>query len=118
MKNLGRLLSLVLILPMVASSAEQKRHTFMVGSAAKGAESARVQVVPDLDRRLAKFSQFSAIQLCGTFCAGGATGAETGGCRKPSRRNLLAADGPRRLTLYQSLAGSTNPKDVKLRHYL
>ncbi len=25
---------------------------------------------------------------------------------------------PRRLTLYQSLAGSTNPKDVKLRHYL
>src|SRR5579863_9087528 len=57
MKSLGCMLSLVLILSMAASSAENKRHTFMVGSAAKGAESAGLQVAPDLDRRLAKFRQ-------------------------------------------------------------
>jgi hypothetical protein len=57
MKSVGCLFSLALLLYMVAFSTEQKKHAFMVGSAAKGAESAGLQVAPDLSERLAKFRQ-------------------------------------------------------------
>jgi len=119
MKNLGCLLCLVLVLSMVASSAEQKTHVFMVGSAAKGAESAGLQVAPDLDRRLAKFRQIHV-----PFNSAGLSARERQLVEKlvDASRYLeeiyWRQSDSEALTLYQSLSGSTNPKDMKLRHYL
>jgi hypothetical protein len=104
---------------MVASSSEQKKHVFMVGSAAKGAESAGLQVAPDLDRRLAKFRQIHV-----PFHSAGLSVRERQLVEKlvDASHHLeeiyWRQSDPEALTLYQSLSGSTNPKDVKLRHYL
>lgn len=110
---------MVLILSMLASSAEQKHHAFMVGSAAKGAESAGLQVAPDLDRRLAKFRQIHM-----PFRSAGLPVREREMVEKlvDASRYLeeiyWRQSDPEALTLYQSLLESTYPKDVKLRHYL
>jgi hypothetical protein len=99
--------------------ASQKNHKPMTGSAAKGAESAGMQVVPDLAQRLAKFRR---VQI--PFHSAGLTAREVKMVGKlvDASRYLeqiywrqIDPDG---LTLYESLAASKDPKDEMLRRYL
>jgi len=91
----------------------------MTGSAAKGAESAGMQVIPDLDRRLAKFHRVEM-----PFHSAGLTAREVKMVEKlvDASRYLEAIYwrqmDPDGLTLYESLATSKNPKDEALRRYL
>jgi hypothetical protein len=107
----------VLTLPSIISA--QKGQKPMTGSAAKGAESAGMQVVPDLDQRLAKFRRvempFHSADLS-------AREVKMVGKLVDASRYLeeifwrqIDPDG---LTLYESLAGSKNPRDEVLRRYL
>jgi hypothetical protein len=103
------------------NNAEQKakNHKAMTGSAAKGAESEGMQVVPDLGERLAKFRQ---VQM--PFHSAGLNQREVklvdklvDACRYLEEIYWRQID-PDALTLYQSLAASKNPKDEKLRRYV
>jgi hypothetical protein len=107
----------VLTLPSIISA--QKGHKPMTGSAAKGAESAGMQVVPDLDQRLAKFRRvempFHSADLS-------AHEVKMVGKLVDASRYLeeifwrqIDPDG---LTLYESLADGKNPRDEMLRRYL
>jgi hypothetical protein len=91
----------------------------MSGSAAKAGASANLKVAPDLDQRLAKFRRVRM-----PFRTAGLSAREQQLVRK-----LVEACGylesiywrqsdPEGLTLYQSLAASTSPRDAKLRRYL
>ncbi len=91
----------------------------MTGSAARGAESAGMHVVPDLDRRLARFRRVEM-----PFHSAGLTAREVkmvGKLVDASRYfeeiywRQIDADG---LTLYEALADSKNPRDEALRRYL
>ncbi len=91
----------------------------MTGSAAKGAESAGMKVVPDVAQRLAKFRQ---VQM--PFHSAGLSPREVqlvdklvDACRYLEEIYWRQID-PEALTLYQSLAASKNPKDEKLRRYV
>jgi hypothetical protein len=105
------------ILPITISA--QKKSKPMTGSAAKGAESAGMQVVPDLNQRLAKFRRVEM-----PFHSSGLSAREVKLVEKlvDASRHLeeiywrqMDPDG---LTLYESLATSKNPKDETLRRYL
>lgn len=111
------LLAACFILPTPISA--QRENKSMTGSAAKGAESAGMQVVPDLDQRLTKFRRVEM-----PFHSTGLTAREVKLVEKlvDASRYLeeiywrqLDPDG---LTLYESLATSRNPKDETLRRYL
>jgi hypothetical protein len=117
------LLIIFLIIPSLSAqnNTEQKpkSHKAMTGSAAKGAESAGMQVVPDLAQRLAKFRQ---VQM--PFHSAGLTAREVklvnklvDACRYLEEIYWRQID-PDALTLDQSLAASKNPKDEKLRRYI
>jgi hypothetical protein len=91
----------------------------MMGSAAKADAPANLKVVPDLDQRLAKFRRVPM-----PFRA-----ADLSAREQQMVRKLVEACGylesifwrqsdPEGLSLYQSLAASTSPRDVKLRRYL
>ncbi|GAC1433671.1 MAG: hypothetical protein NVS1B11_15490 [Terriglobales bacterium] len=91
----------------------------MSGSAAKGAESAGMQVVPDLSERLAKFREVRMPlrsarlspreqKLVGKL-------VDASRCLEEIYWRQVDPDG---LTLYQSLAASHNPEDQRLRRYL
>ena len=118
MKNQGLLLILILLMS-ISGSTQQKKTRSMTGSAAKGAATAGLKITPDLDHRLAKFRRVHM-----PFRAAGLTVREQKMVRK-----LVEACGylesifwrqsdPEALTLYQSLASATIPRDVKLRTYL
>jgi hypothetical protein len=109
----------LLAISFVFPAASQKDHKPMTGSAAKGAESAGMRVVPDLAERLAKFRR---VQI--PFHSAGLTAREVKMVGKlvDASRHLeqiywrqMDPDG---LTLYESLAASNNPKDQMLRRYL
>jgi hypothetical protein len=109
------------VVPSLLAQNDQKpkSHKSMTGSAAKGAESAGMQVVPDLAQRLAKFRQ---VQM--PFHSAGLTSREVklvdklvDACRYLEEIYWRQID-PDGLTLYQSLATSKNPKDEKLRRYI
>ena len=91
----------------------------MTGSAAKGAESAGMQVVPDLDQRLAKFRRVEM-----PFHSAGLTAREVKLVEKLVDASRYLEEiywrqiDPDGLTLYESLATSKNPKDEALRRYL
>jgi len=121
MKTLG--LALLLAFPVFLmaqpTTVQPKKPRFMLGSAAKGGAPANLNVVDDLDQRLAKFRRVHM-----PFRAAGLSAREQQLVRK-----LVEACGylesiywrqsdPEGLSLYQSLAASTNPRDVKLRTYL
>jgi hypothetical protein len=117
------LLIIFLIIPSLSAqnNTEQKpkNHKAMTGSAAKGAESAGMQVVPDLAQRLAKFRQ---VQM--PFHSAGLTAREVklvnklvDACRYLEEIYWRQID-PDALTLDQSLAASKNPNDEKLRRYI
>ena len=91
----------------------------MTGSAARGAESAGMHVVPDLDQRLAKFRRVEM-----PFHSASLTAREVKMVDKlvDASRYLeqiywrqMDPDG---LTLYESLASSQNSQDEMLRRYL
>jgi len=99
--------------------AQQKTARTMTGSASRTGAPANLKVAPDLAQRLAKFRR---VQM--PFRTEGLTLREQKLVRK-----LVEASGylesiywrqsdPEALTLYQSLAASRNPRDVKLRTYL
>ncbi len=91
----------------------------MTGSAAKGAESAGMQVVPDLDLRLAKFRRVEM-----PFHSAGLTAREVRMVDKLVDASRYFEEiywrqmDPDALTLYESLAASKNSKDETLRRYL
>jgi len=91
----------------------------MTGSAAKGAKSAGMKAAPDLDSRVERFREVRM-----PFDSAGLRVRE----RKLVEKLVEAChylenifwrqSDPEALTLYQSLAGSKNPRDLKLRRYL
>ncbi|MFY9559464.1 MAG: Zn-dependent hydrolase [Terriglobales bacterium] len=118
MKNHGLVLVLTLLMS-TSGFAQHKKTRSMTGSAAKGPASAGLKIAPDLEQRLAKFRRVRM-----PFNRAGLTVREQQLVRK-----LVEACGylesifwrqsdPEALALYQSLASSTNPRDVKLRTYL
>ena len=121
-KTPGVVALIVFVSVSIFSSAQKARSNqprVMTGSAARGALSAGMQVVPDLSARLDKFR---AVQM--PFHSAGLSSREVRMVGK-----LVAASryleqiywrqmDPEGLTLYQSLAPSRNPRDRKLRRYL
>jgi len=114
-----RVLLLVAFFIFPSTISAQKGHKPMTGSAAKGAASAGMQVVPDLDQRLAKFHRVEM-----PFHSTGLTAREVKMVEKlvDASHHLeeifwrqIDPDG---LTLYEALAVSQNPKDETLRRYL
>ena len=110
---------LFLLSCMTPPASSQTVHTPVAGSPAKGAESADLPVVVDLDQRLAKFREVEM-----PFHSAGLNARQRKMIGKlvDASRNLeeifwrqIDPDG---LTLYESLQGSTNPKDEMLRRYL
>jgi len=91
----------------------------MTGSAAKGAESAGLQVAPDLDHRVAKFARVEM-----PFHTAGLMPRDVKLVEKLVDASRYLEEiywrqiDPDGLTLYQSLAASNDPRDVKLRRYL
>jgi hypothetical protein len=119
-KKLGPWFALLLvcfILPITISA--QKESKPMTGSAAKGAESSGMQVVPDLDQRLAKFRRVEM-----PFHSAGLTAREVKLVEKLVDASRYLEEiywrqiDPDGLTLYESLKTSKNPKDEVLRRYL
>jgi hypothetical protein len=115
------LLVVCFILPITISAQKQNKleNRPMTGSAAKGAESAGMQVVPDLDQRLAKFRRVEM-----PFHSAGLTAREVKLVEKLVDASRYLEEiywrqiDPDGLTLYESLATSKNPKDEALRRYL
>jgi hypothetical protein len=91
----------------------------MTGSASKGASSASMQVVPDLSKRLAKWRPVRM-----PFHSQGLAPKEVkmveklvDACRYLEEIYWRQSD-PEGLSLYQTLAGSSNPRDAELRRFL
>lgn len=91
----------------------------MTGSAGKGSVSARLQVASDLDKRLSKWR---LVRM--PFDSKGLTPKEVrmveklvDACRYLEAIYWRQAD-PEGLSLFQTLAASTNPSDARLRRYL
>jgi hypothetical protein len=118
-KTLGPWTSLLIAFFILPTSSAQKVHKPMTGSAAKGAESAGMQVVPDLATRLAKFRRVEM-----PFHSAGLTAREVKMVEKLVDASRYLEEiywrqiDPDGLTLYESLAGSKNQQDQMLRRYL
>jgi hypothetical protein len=123
-KKLGpwfALLVVCFILPIAISAQKQNKleNRPMTGSAAKGAESAGMQVVPDMEQRLAKFRRVEM-----PFHSAGLTAREVKLVEKLVDASRYLEEiywrqiDPDGLTLFESLATSKNPKDEALRRYL
>jgi hypothetical protein len=106
-----------LLMVPITSSGQKTRS--MIGSAAKATDPATVRVVPDLAKRVAKFR---SVEM--KFQSTGLAAKE----RKMVGKLVEACQSlesifwrqndPEALQLYQSLAGSKNPRDILLRRYL
>src|SRR3984957_5052433 len=118
--TLGPGVSLLLVFFFLPSNiSAEKGHKPMRGSAAKGAESAGMHVVPDLDLRLAKFRRVEM-----PFHAASLSAREVKMVDKLVDASLFLEEifwrqiDPDGLTLYESLASSRNSQDEMLRRYL
>jgi hypothetical protein len=118
--TLGPSVLLLLVFFFLPSNiSAQKEHKPMTGSAAKGAESAGMHVVPDLDQRLAKFRRVEM-----PFHAASLTAREVKMVNKLVDASRYLEEiywrqmDPDGLTLYESLVSSQNPQDEMLRRYL
>jgi len=116
----GWTICLLLAAGAVSSAAPaQKPVRYMTGSAAKSGDAADLQVASDLDQRLAKFREVRM-----PFHAEGLTARERQLVDKLVDASRYIEEiywrqsDPEALTIYESLAASTNPKDVKARRYL
>jgi hypothetical protein len=118
--TLGSWVSLLVILFVLPTTiSAQIGHKPMTGSAAKGAESDGMQIVPDLDQRLAKFRR---VEMPFHSASLNAREVSMVGKLVDASRHLeeiywrqIDPDG---LILYESLAASKNRKDETLRRYL
>jgi hypothetical protein len=118
---MGRLCRWVVIscsfLPALAFS--QKTHRVMTGSAAKGPESARLNVAPDLNQRLARLKRVEM-----PFPSAGLTAREKQLVEKLVDASRYLEDiywrqiDPPALELYETLGLSQNSKDEALRRFL
>jgi Peptidase family M49 len=113
------LFALLVLVTITDLSFGQRKHIYMTGSAAKGASSANMQVVPDLDKRLAKWRPVRM-----AFNTKGLAAKEikmveklVDACRRLDEIYWRQSD-PEGLSLYQTLAGSSKPPDVALRRFL
>ena len=119
MKIWGCLGSLLVIFLMVLPASAQKTHKSMTGSAAKGSESSAMAVAPDLSERLAKWREVRM-----PFESKRLSAREIKMVNKLVDASLCLEEifwrqsDPEALTIYQSLATSSNPKDQRLRKYL
>jgi hypothetical protein len=115
----GPCIFLLLASTLFSSMGTQKENKPMTGSAAKGAESAGLQIAPDLDRRVAKFARVEV-----PFHTAGLTPREVKLVEKLVDASRYLEEiywrqiDPDGLVLYQSLAESKNPRDIQLRRYL
>jgi hypothetical protein len=115
----GFLFPLLFIVLMISPTSAQKKPRTMTGSAARGAASSSMQVVPDLTERLAKFRRVDM-----AFRSAGLTEREKKLVAKlvDASRHIeniyWRQNDPEGLMLYQSLASSKSPRDQELRHYL
>jgi len=102
-----------------SKSSARKKTEFMTGSAAKGAETAGLKVVPDLAARVAKFKRVQMPFRSARLSVRERKMAEklVEACRSLEDIFWRQSD-PDGLTLYQSLEGSKNERDVLLRRYL
>jgi len=104
---------------MAPSSTAQEEPGGVTGSAADRPQPANLEVVPDLDQRLAKFRQVRM-----PFHSADLTARERELVEKlvDASRYLeeiyWRQSDPEALSLYQSLSGNTHPKDERLRRYL
>jgi hypothetical protein len=109
----------LLAISFIFPAASQKNHKPMTGSAAKGAESAGMRVVPDLAQRLAKFRRvqipFHSASLSGREVRMVGKLVDASRCLEQIYWRQVDPDG---LMLYESLAASKDPKDEMLRRYL
>jgi hypothetical protein len=91
----------------------------MTGSAAKGAVSANLRVVPDLDKRAARFARVEM-----PFRTAGLSAREIKLVHTLVEASQFLEEiywrqvDPEALTLYESLSGSKDPRDQLLRRYL
>lgn len=112
-------LLLLLFFFLPSNISAQKEHKPMTGSAAKGAESAGMHVVPDLDQRLAKFRRVEM-----PFHSASLTAREVKMVNKLVDASRYLEEiywrqmDPDGLTLYESLVSSQNSQDETLRRYL
>src|SRR5579863_9055818 len=117
--TLGPWVSLLVAFFILPTASAQEGHKVMTGSAAKGAESAGMKVVPDLEQRLAKFRRVEM-----PFHSVGLTAREVKLVNKLVDASRYFEEiywrqvDPDGLTLYESLGTSKNPKDETLRRYL
>ena len=118
--TLGPSVLLLLVFFFLPSNiSAQKEHKPMTGSAAKGAESAGMHVVPDLDQRLAKFRRVEM-----PFHSASLTARELKMVNKLVDASRYLEEiywrqmDPDGLTLYESLVSSQNSQDETLRRYL
>ena len=111
-------LFLIPLMP-VSGAIQSNKKRVMTGSAAKPEDHATVEVIPDLAKRAAKFREVEM-----PFRSTGLTLNERKMVDKLVEACRFVEDiywrqiDPDALTLYQSLAHSTNPQDVLLRRYL
>ena len=107
----------VAVLPSFA--ADKKVHPFMTGTAAKGAASAKLQVAPDLDQRLAKFHIVHMPYRSASLNARERqmVGKLVEACQSLEQIYWRQSD-PEGLALYQSLVSSQHAGDRKLLRYL
>src|SRR3954468_15717109 len=102
-----------------SSKATPKKFPIGVGRVGDGALSAKMNVAPDLNKRLAKWKPIKV-----PFNAAGLSPKERQMVEKLVLASQLLEDvywrqsDPEALVLYKQLAKSTNPKDVALRKFL
>ena len=109
----------VILSALMALAASQNKSIVMTGSAAKPSQPASLKVTPDLPRRLAKFRSVE-MPLRGTELTADErkmVDKLVEACRFLEGIFWRQID-PEALSLYQSLAGSTNARDIQLRRYL
>jgi hypothetical protein len=118
-RGLLLLFCILIVMALTGSALQNKKHRPMAGSAAKGAASDGAHVAPGLDQRLA---EWRVVRM--PFRSAGLTPKEINmvgklvdACRHLEEIYWRQSD-PEGLTLYQSLQGSTNPQDVKVRRLL
>lgn len=117
--NVRRIVLLLAVCASISLAAPAGKPRVMTGSAAKSGMPANLRVVPDIAERVAKFRRVPM-----PFHPAGLSARELQMIRK-----LVEACGylesiywrqsdPDALTLYQSLEGSKNSRDIRVRSYL
>jgi len=109
----------VVFCALMPIAASQNKSIVMTGSAAKPSQPANLKVTPDLARRLAKFRSVQMPLRSAELTPDGRKMVDklVEACQFLEGIFWRQMD-PDALSLYQSLAGSTNPRDIQLRRYL